>query len=157
ASITEAAPGTNPTLAPYEIITLWGDNLISGSAVNATLDSFSRYPTSLTANGHALGVAFWNNAGSTKIADAYLLFASKTQINLLVPSNVTATQTDRIVVTYNALASAASPAAGFPVTIAAQNPGVFTTSSSGQGQGAILLADYSLNSSSNKANQGSTV
>ena len=157
ASITETAPGTNPTVAPYEIVTLWGDNLISGSAVNATLDSFSRYPTTLTASGHTVGVAFWNAAGSTKIADAYLLFASKTQINLMVPSNVTVGQTDRIVVTYNALASAASPAAGFPVTVAAENPGVFTTSSSGQGQGAILLADYSLNSSSNKAAAGTTV
>ena len=86
------------------------------------------------------------------ITNAYLLFATNNQINALVPSGVTGNATVNIGVTWNSLASTL-----FPATIAAQNPGVFTVTSSGQGQGAILLSDYSLNSGSNKAAAGSTV
>ena len=160
ASIVEATPPANPTVAPYELISIFGDNfgLTGTNVVNATLDPYKRYPITLPANAHTIGVAFWNAAGSTKLADAYLLFASKTQINALVPSSVVAGQTYRIVVTYNALASAATPASGYAVDAVAQNPGVFTTTSSGTGQGAILLSDFSLNdNNTHKAPAGSTV
>jgi hypothetical protein len=87
------------------------------------------------------------------IADAYLLFASKTQINAMVPSAVTGQASVKIVVTHNSNASTA-----YVANIATTVPGVFTATASGTGQGAILhAADYSVNSTTNKAAKGSTV
>jgi len=146
ASLVEPAPGSNPTLAPYELITLFGDNFgpTAGTPVQGTLDGFGRFHTTLAANGHNLTVAFYKADGVTLIANAYLLFANNNQINALVPSGVTGNATVKIVASWNALNSSA-----FVANIAAQDPGVFTVTSSGQGQGAILLSDYSLNSASN--------
>jgi uncharacterized protein (TIGR03437 family) len=163
AALTEAAAGTAPPFAPYEVITLFGDNFgpTAGTPVLGALDSFSRYPATLTANSHAVTVSFYKGTGvtdgTTHIADAYLLFATNNQINALVPSGITATGiTDlQIVVTYNAIASAS-----FAAKPAATNPGIFTTAASGQGQGAILLSNFTVNSNasaSTKAAKGSTV
>ena len=154
ASLAEAAPGSNPTFAPYELITLFGDNFgpTAGTPVQAATDTFSRYPTSLTANSHTLTVTFYKADGTTVISNAYLLFATNNQINALVPSGVVGNTTANIQVAWNSLNSSM-----YPVSIAAQDPGLFTVTSSGQGQGAILLSDYSLNSGTNKAAAGSTV
>jgi uncharacterized protein (TIGR03437 family) len=152
-SLEEATPGTSPTFAPYELITLFGDNFgpTAGTPVQATVDPFSRYPNSLTANGQTLKVTFTKTSDNSAIADAYLLFASNNQINALVPSGVVGKGQVNIVVTYHNVASSA-----FVANVAAQNPGVFTVTSSGQGQGAILLSDFSLNSNSNPGLAGKT-
>lgn len=160
ASLVEATAGTAPNLAPYELISIFGNNFDTGASVAATTDSFSRYPSTLTvpaSGGHALTVAFYKQGtigSSTLIGDAYLIFVSNTQINALVPSGITASGITslQIVVTYNSVSS--TP---FTATPVATNPGVFTVGSAGQGQGAILLANYSVNSSSNAAAAGSTV
>lgn len=160
AALIEPATGTAPNLAPYELISIFGSNFDSGAAVAATTDSYSRYPNSLTvptSGGHALSVAFYKQGtigSSTLIGDAYLVYVSSTQINALVPSGVTASGVTglQIVVTYNGVSSATFDAA--PV---ATNPGVFTVGAAGQGQGAILLANYSVNSTTNLAAKGSTV
>jgi uncharacterized protein (TIGR03437 family) len=153
AGVVEAAPGTNPTVAPYEMITLFGAGFLGGDSatVQATLDSFSRYPTSLT-DTSALTVSFYQSNGTTLIANAYLLYASDTQLNLFVPSGVTGNVTVKFKVTFGAAVSSL-----YTATVAAANPGVFTTTSSGQGQGAILNQDFSANSSASKAAVGTTV
>src|SRR5581483_11873764 len=157
AGMQEAAPGAAPKFAPYEIITIFGANFCAGcgNTVVATTTS-NRYPTSLTIGSHALSVAFNNQAGAAITnGAAYLLFANDTQINALVPSAIIANGITglQIVVTYNSVASA-----NYLATPAAVNPGIFTTSAAGNGQGAILLsADYSVNSSTNAAKTGSTV
>jgi uncharacterized protein (TIGR03437 family) len=152
ASMVEAAPGSSPSFAPYEMISIFGDNFGPTSAVTATLDSFSRYPNSLTAGGHTLTVTFYRADGTTLIANAYLLFATQTQINALVPSGVTGQPSVKIAVTYNSNSSTQ-----YAANVVTSNPGVFTATSSGTGQGAILHADFSANSTSNKAAKGSTV
>lgn len=157
AGMQEAAPGAAPKFAPYEIVTIFGANFCGGcgSTVVATTTS-NRYPTSLTIGTHALSVAFNNQAGAAITnGAAYLLFANDTQINALVPSAIIGSGITglQIVVTYNAVAGA-----NYVATPAAVDPGIFTTSAAGNGQGAILLsADYSVNSSTNAAKTGSTV
>lgn len=155
ASLVQAAPGTNPTVAPYEIISLFGANFgpAANEVISGELDSFYRYPNQLTAQTKTLTVSFYKTDGTTLVANAYLLFATDSQINAMVPSGVTGNADVKIVVSYNSVASSA-----YPATVAASNPGVFTVTSSGTGQAAILHAtDYSVNSTSNKAAKGSTV
>lgn len=160
AALVEPAAGTPIKVAPYELISIFGDNFDSGAAVTATPDTtFFRYPTTLTvptAGGHALSVAFYNSTVTPKvlIADAPLIYVSNTQINALVPSGVTAKGITslEIVVTYNGNASTT-----FSAVPVAANPGIFTVGADGQGQGAILLANFSVNSPTNEAALGSTV
>jgi uncharacterized protein (TIGR03437 family) len=160
AALVEPAPGGTTNLAPFELVSIFGHNFDSGAAVSATPDTtYYRYPSTLTvpaSNGHALTVAFYNSTVTPKvlIANANLVYVSNTQINALVPSGVNAkgiTQIE-VIVTYNGNASTAFVAA--PV---AANPGIFTTSADGQGQGAILLPNFSVNSTSNLAVKGTTV
>jgi uncharacterized protein (TIGR03437 family) len=161
ASLVQAEPPNALKLAPYELISIFGSNFDTGAAVAATTDSFGRYPTTLTVpatTGSALTVSFYKQGTigpSTLIGDAYLIYVSSTQINALVPSGITASGIAglQIVVTYNAVANA-TPYAAVPV---AANLGVFATGADGQGQGAILNSDYSVNSSTNAAALGSVV
>jgi len=159
-ALVEAAVGGTTNLAPYELISIFGNNFNSGAAVSATPDpTFSRYPSTLTvpaSGGHAITVAVYNSTVSPKvlIANAYLIYVSNTQINALVPSGVAAkgiTQL-QVIVTYNSNASNA-----FVAKPVASNPGIFTTAVDGQGQGAILLPNFSVNTTSNLAVKGTTV
>lgn len=155
ASLVQAAPGTSPTVAPYEIISLFGANFGPGSSevITGALDSFSRYPNQLTAQTHTLTVSFYRADGTTLIANAYLLLATESQINALVPSGIIGQTSVKVVVTYNSKVSSQ-----YAATVATANPGVFTVTSSGTGQAAMLHgADYSVNSTTNKAAKGSTV
>jgi len=155
ASLVEAAQGSSPSFAPYDMVSIFGDNFgpTAGTPVLGAVDSFGRYSNQLTANSHSLTVTFYKVDGTTLIANAYLLFATNNQINALVPSGVTGNTTVKMVVTYNSLSSTA-----FSAGVVASDPGIFTATSSGVGQAAILhAADYSANSTSNKAAKGSTV
>jgi uncharacterized protein (TIGR03437 family) len=157
AALIAPASGVTPKFAPYEMITVFGDNFgpAAGTPVVNTLDSVSRYPSSVTTAGGAASVSFFKQDGTTLIANAPILFISNNQINAMVPSGVTGTGITglQIVVTVGANSSAAF--AGLPGAV---SPGIFTTSSTGQGQGAILnLPSFTVNSSSNKAAPGSTV
>jgi len=155
AAVVAPATGATPKFAPYEMVTVWGSNFgpTAGTPVVATTTS-SVYPTSLTTNGHALSVAVYKQDGTTLLANAPLLFASNDQINMMVPAEIIGTGITglQFVVTYGLNSS--QP---YMATPAATNPGLFTTSSSGQGQGAILNSDFSVNGSSNQATKGSTV
>ncbi len=157
-ALQEAASGTSPKLAPYELISIFGSNFCpSGCAtpVVAAVGAESRYPQSLSAGGQPLSVNFNSQAG-TLIAQAYLIFANNTQINALVPS--TAIASASVTGLQVVVESGSNSSAVYTATPVAANPGLFTTGASGQGQGAILLgADYSVNSSTNPALNGSTV
>jgi trimeric autotransporter adhesin len=98
-------------------------------------------------------VSFYQADGTTLIANAYLLFATSTQINALVPSGLLGTQqapntSVKIVVNLTS-GGVTTNSTKFSANTAAQDPGVFTTTSSGQGQGAVLLSDFSVNSNAN--------
>jgi uncharacterized protein (TIGR03437 family) len=154
AALVEPAQGATATVAPYEMVTIFGVNFFGGTAgiVVASPDpTFFRYPTQLVQGQNNLSVTF--TSGNNPALPAYLLFATDTQINALVPSGVSGSAT--VTVSFGGQA----PLTGSTnVNVAAAQPGVFTTASSGQGQGAILLgADYSLNTATNTAIKGSTV
>lgn len=156
AALVVPASGATPKFAPYEMITIFGDNFgpTAGTPVIGTLDGVSRYPTSVTAGGNALSVAFYKQDGTTLIADGNILFVSNDQINLMVPSGVTGTGITGLQIVVTSAANSSSPFIAAPNAV---NPGIFTTTSSGQGQGAILNSNLTVNSSSNKAAPGSTV
>jgi uncharacterized protein (TIGR03437 family) len=153
-SLVEPVAGANPTFAPYELITIFGGNFgpVAGTPVQGTLDSTQRYPASLSTTGGTLTVAFNKATGTTLIANAYLLFATNSQINLLVPSGVAGNTTANLVVTVGGVSSSA-----FDFNVAAASPGLFTTTSSGTGQGAILNSDFSVNSAAKPAKAGTSV
>jgi uncharacterized protein (TIGR03437 family) len=157
-ALEEPASGVTPKFAPYELISIFGANFCpSGCAtpVVAAVGADSRYPQTLSAGGQNLSINFNNQAG-TLIAQGFLIFASNTQINALVPS--TAVPSTSLTGLQIVVSSGSNNSAVYDATPALANPGIFTTGASGQGQGAILLAgDYSVNSSSNAALTGSTV
>jgi uncharacterized protein (TIGR03437 family) len=66
---------------------------------------------------------------------AALLFVSTTQINAVVPYEVAGQKTVDVVVTHNFVAA---PSVSVPVVDT--SPGIFTTTQTGKGQGAILNA-----------------
>jgi trimeric autotransporter adhesin len=145
-----------PTLVPYEVISIFGDNF-GADPVTPTLgslDSTSRYSNSLTAGGHAIQVTFYRQDGTTSISNAYILFATQSQINCLVPAGVTASGITglKVSVTYNAVESAK-----YSANVGTADPGLFTVASSGVGQAAVLLADGSVNSATNKVAKGATI
>lgn len=160
AALEEPTPGTTPNVAPYELISIFGNNFCPTCATPVVAPVASgRYPTTLTApasGGHALTVTFYKSDGVTVVGDAYIVFASNTQINALVPSTVAAADNPmQVVVSYNSVASNSNVT--YSANAALANPGVFTTSSTGQGQGAILNSNSTVNSSSNKAAPNSTI
>jgi uncharacterized protein (TIGR03437 family) len=156
AALEAPAAGTTPKFAPYEMISIFGDNFgpTAGTPVIGTLDGVSRYPNSISAGGATLAVHFYKQDGTTLIADANILFVSNDQINAMVPSGVTATGITGLVIVVDSGTHLSAP---FTAAPGATNPGIFTVTSTGQGQGAILLSNFTVNSSSNKAAKGSTV
>jgi hypothetical protein len=96
-SFLQAAPGGHPTVAPYDVISIFGMNLCRacGGAVVAQLTPTTpvtalRYPLSLAAGGNYVQVYFVKHADNTVVVgQGYLLFAANTQINVLVPAAVT--------------------------------------------------------------------
>jgi uncharacterized protein (TIGR03437 family) len=155
-ALEEPATGVTPKFAPYEMITIFGDNLgpVVGTPIIPAPGVDSRYPDSLSLGGlNTLTVAF-NNQTGTAIANAYLVFASNNQINALVPSTIIGTGITGLQIVVTASGSASTAYLAAPV---ATNPGIFTTAASGQGPGAILNPDYSVNSSINPVTTGKTV
>jgi uncharacterized protein (TIGR03437 family) len=143
------------SVAPYDMVSLFGQNFCIGCSSTQVVSGapdpvLMTYPTSLTLNGTALSVTFQPHTGSAFVAaNAPLLFATTSQINLLVPSVISGaigSGTVDIVVHYGAASSAA-----FNVTAVAQDPGIFTVGADGQGSGAALDLNYNLISASNPA------
>jgi uncharacterized protein (TIGR03437 family) len=160
AALVEPAPGANPSVAPYQMISIFGNNFCPTCTTPVVAPvSANRYPASLNApasGGNPLSVTFYKSDGTTVVGVAYLLFANNTQINALVPSTVAAADNPmQVVVDYNSVLS--NENLTYSANAVAANPGIFTTSSNGQGQGAILNANGTVNNSTNQAAAGSTV
>jgi uncharacterized protein (TIGR03437 family) len=164
----QASAPANPTFAPYDIISLFGSNFCpdcDGTTNPATMlgtpdPTYSRYAKALTwdAGTHNLVVNFNKASDHSLISAGYLLFATNNQINVFVPAGVgtlIGSASVEVVVTYG-VSGALNTSPVYLVNIAAADPGVFTANSNGQGQGAILHADYTLNSTTNKATKGTT-
>lgn len=175
-SFVQVSPGATPSVAPYDLVSIFGTNFCSSGGTGCssnqilygTPDAALQYPTFLSpdavsATQRLLKVRF-QTQGSTPsvIAEARLLFATNSQINLIVPSGTAAQigSTLDIVVTFGYGLSTSTTlltSTKFPVNIVATNPGAFTVGSNGQGQAAALAAaDYSLIGAANEAGMRST-
>jgi uncharacterized protein (TIGR03437 family) len=171
-TLLQAMPGTYPTVAPYDLISIFGTNFCPASIaacsspIVATLDPFFRYPTYLSADAgtHKLAAMFSKIASigaAWANVPGYLLFANNTQINAVVPAGISAqlgTGTVKVVVSLDTSAtnpSTADSSSGYLVSVAAVDPGAFTLGATGDG--AILDASsYILNTQSTPAVGGSS-
>jgi uncharacterized protein (TIGR03437 family) len=174
-SFTEVSGTTLPTIAPYDMISIFGANFCASGGTgcatgtilqNAPDSVYFRYPTTLSpdpvsATQRIVSVNFMPHGQTAPVWPAPLLFATNSQINALVPAGAIAglgTVANNlgvdIVVTFGY--TSAAPATllksnVFPVNIAATDPGVFTIGSDGQGPPAALNANWALIGPTNPA------
>jgi uncharacterized protein (TIGR03437 family) len=144
-----ATNGTVPSIAPGEIISIFGAGLGPASALLATPVS-NAFPTSL--GSPAASVEFELTAGVW--TPAPIIFAQANQINCQAPFAMTPATGLKLRVVYNSIAS--TP---FTFNGVAADPGVFTVDSSGRGQAAALNytaspLSYTLNSAANPVAKG---
>jgi uncharacterized protein (TIGR03437 family) len=187
--------GTNPnpsgnqyptTVAPREIISIFGQNLGPSAVTTATpLNSAGSasppplyYPTTLTAStgstsSMSVSVLFTitpapppGSAPTPVTLPAPIIMFTSNQINVIVPYEVeqvlqTSNQTASIgVFVTTTISGVAGPAIATPpmtVTVLPEDPGLFTFAGLGQGQAAVLNQDYSINGTKNAAARGSTI
>lgn len=81
-----------------------------------------------------------------------LLYAAPNQVNAIVPYEISGQS-----VTQLSIMSGGQVIAGFPLSVVASSPALFTLDGSGTGPGAILNQDSSINSALNPASPGSIV
>jgi uncharacterized protein (TIGR03437 family) len=141
AAVTNAASYDETGMAPGEIVTIWGQGLGPAAGANLQLDSNGLLTTSLG------GTQVFFNGNP-----APLTYSANGQVNAIVPYEVAQTQTASVVVVYQG-----NPSAPSQIAISAVKPGIFTSSNSGSGQGAILNPDYSVNGPANPAQRGQYV
>jgi uncharacterized protein (TIGR03437 family) len=153
---TEAASGSAPRIfqecvvnaANYigggvvagEIVTIFGSTMGPSGLVAASIEA-GKLPNTLAGTR----ILFKNVPGA-------LLYVSGTQSSAIVPYAVGGESTLQVQVEYKGVQSE-------PVTIpvVTSRPGVFSLDGSGQGQGAILNADGTVNSTANPASKGSVI
>ena len=135
-----ASLGGNP-VAPGEMIAIFGSRL--GPAIPV----FARIPASGALDRFLADVrVFFDDT------PAVPLYVSSNQVNVIAPQSLSSSSSTRLRVWVGASASAP-----LDVPIYAANPGIFTSTGSGTGQGAILNQDFTLNSAANPAPRGSIV
>jgi uncharacterized protein (TIGR03437 family) len=161
ASYEQPNPGTPPSIVPYELVSIFGANFGTFSAGFATgaLSANYQYGDTVNISGLGttnspyvtLGVTFKIGTNTYK---APILFANASQINCIVPSGLTVGQTAYVTVTSGTTSSDGL----FAVTVVAAQPGIFTLTSDGTGQGAILnWPSMTVNGSANTTTAGNSV
>jgi len=141
ASIQNAASLSRTSASPGQIIALFGSGMGPVEGVGLRLDDSGFVDTIL--------------AGTRVLFDGApspMIYTSAGQVMAIVPYTVAGQSSTHIEVEYQ---GAISP--GVDVDVADSAPGIFTMDASGYGQGAILNADFSLNSAANPASRGSIV
>src|SRR5205085_7648827 len=143
-SITSGATFQPGAVSPGEIISIFGAGV--GPALPADGVQFTpvsgKVPTTLG------GVTVTFNNG----IQAPLLFVSAKQINCIVPYEMAGQLQTSVVVGF---AGNTSPV--FEVRITDTTPAIFSETEGGNGQGAILNQNLTVNSASNPAAKGSVV
>ena len=135
-NISQALP--NSPIAQGSIFIVQGSDL---GPANISVASAAFQSTTLGGTSVAVTVG-----GTTVNLPMY--YSSAGQLAVLLPSN-TPIGTGTITVTY-----AGSTSQSAPITVVANNPGIFTVDSSGQGPGIVTYSDYSLVSAAKATNCG---
>jgi uncharacterized protein (TIGR03437 family) len=143
-SVVSGASLQPGAVSPGEIVTLFGNGV--GPATPATGTSFTPTSSDTVPTTLADVTVTFNNV------PAPLIFVAAGQINAIVPYEV-AGQTSVPVVVQNNGATSAS----FTVPVTAVAPDIFALSDTGNGQGAILNFDASVNGTGNPAAPGSII
>jgi uncharacterized protein (TIGR03437 family) len=139
--VLNAASQAAGSVAPGEILTIFGQNIGPATPAYFTLG--------------ADGKAATNLGGVQVLFDgipAPVIYASATQINAIVPYEVAGQSVTNIVVNFNGVSI---PAGGVPVTDTV--PAIFTLDATGQGGAAVVNQDRSINRVANPAPRGSIV
>jgi len=141
--VTSAASFLAGAVSPGDIVTIWGSSLgPAAPGVTAQLDS--------------AGTGLTTSLGGTEAlfdgAAAALTYSSAGQVNAIVPYEVAGKTTTQLTVSYQGATSA--PAT---LNVEATTPAVFSLDFTGQGNGAILNQDNSLNGKDEPAARGSVV
>lgn len=170
-SFTQVAPPSLQTVAPYDMASIFGTNFCSSGGTGCSSNqvlygspsaTVMQYPASLSpdatgATQRNLTVGFYQHGTTTLIANATLLFATNSQINVVVPSAVSAYSSVDMIVNFGyGTGTTMKSSAPVTVNVAATNPGVFTIGQDGQGSGAVLDANWNLVSGSNPGGMRST-
>jgi hypothetical protein len=160
------------TVAPYDIISIFGSNFCSSGGVvctqlmyGATADNNKIYKTNVSPDNSGtlrlLSVQFYPTGGGASApstgsglpVSAPILFATNNQINALVPGSALSANTDYDVQvnfgTGNVGTATMISSDRVTVHVASTNLGIFTLGSNGQGDGAILDSTYAALSSTN--------
>jgi uncharacterized protein (TIGR03437 family) len=128
-------------VAPGEFLALYGTSFGPSQLTTLSIDSNGIVNTSL--------------AGTRVLFDgtpAPIVYTSATQLSVIVPANVAGKDTVSVVVEYQGVT-----APGVQLRVVAANPAIFTLSSSGSGDGAIVRLDGSVVNSKNPASSGDTL
>ncbi len=139
-SVVSAASQVPGVIAPGEIISIYGTNLGPATGVGPVI------------NGNSLGTVVSGIEVTFGNTPAPLLYVSATQINAVVPFEISGQLQTQMVITNNGSVSTA-----LDLSVAAAAPGIFTVTQNGMGQGAILNSTGGVNSASNPAPQGSVI
>ena len=127
--------------APGEIISIFGTNVGPSTPQTFALTSAGTVPTTLG----GVTVTFNN-------VSAPLLYVSAQQINAIVPYELAGQTSVPVEVQFGGMTSAVLQA-----NVVATEPGIFSLSQGGSGQGAILNQDYSVNGANNPSAKGSVI
>jgi uncharacterized protein (TIGR03437 family) len=141
-SVVNAASFLKGAVSPGEIVTLFGTSMGPAAAAYATVDPSTG--------------KLANTIGGVQVlfsgTNAPMLYASATQISVIVPYEMARVASPQVWVKYLGQTSNA-----YLLTSATTAPGLFTQNASGSGPGAILNQNFSLNGQGNPAAKGSIV
>ena len=140
-SVVNAASNQSGSVSPGEIVAIFGVNIGPAVAAGLVLTPQGTVSTSL---GNTV-VAFDGVA-------APLIFVSANQINAIVPYEIAGRVSTNVVVTRGGQSSPA-----LQLRVADTAPSIFSLSQGGNGQGAILNSNGTVNSASNPAAKGSVI
>ncbi len=141
AAVTNGITFQNSIGSPGLIVALFGTGL--GPATPATLTV--NYASTLS-----------TNVGGTQVLvdgiPSPVLFSSATQVNAILPYSLTGQTSATVQLVYQGV-----PSTVLTMPIQPATPGIFASNASGQGGGAILNQDLSVNSATNPAAAGTIV
>jgi uncharacterized protein (TIGR03437 family) len=140
--VTNAASYATGAVSPGEMITFFGTAIGPATAAGAMTDPATG---KLATNIGGVQVLFDGTA-------APMIYASSTQVSAVVPYEMASVASPSVWIKYAGQTSNA-----FQLTSTTTAPGLFTQNASGNGPGAILNQDNSVNGPGNRAAKGSIV